>query len=249
MAHVAQLWRHPIKSHGREALDRVMLTAGQTMPWDRHWAVTHDATRFVPGAWAACQNFMTTTRTPGLAGIWAVLEQDSPTLTLHHQDLDSLRFAPDDPAGVTAFLTWIAPLCPDNRARPVGLVAVAGRGMTDTDYPSVSVMNTASHDAVCAVAGQSLDAERWRGNIWLAGLDAWDEHGWIGRTVSVGGVVLTVQERITRCLSTASNPYSGQRDVDTLGLLRNGWNHTDFGVYAQVVTGGTIHLGDGVRVN
>ena len=29
---VSSLWRHPIKSHGRESLDAVTLIAGQTMP-------------------------------------------------------------------------------------------------------------------------------------------------------------------------------------------------------------------------
>ena len=42
---VTALWRHPIKSHGREALTRARLTAGATMPWDRTWAVAHDAAR------------------------------------------------------------------------------------------------------------------------------------------------------------------------------------------------------------
>ena len=40
---VTQLWRHPVKSHGREALERVTLTAGETLPWDRLWAVAHDS--------------------------------------------------------------------------------------------------------------------------------------------------------------------------------------------------------------
>ena len=44
MGAVAELWRHPIKSHGRETLDAVEFTAGACMPWDRHWAVTHDET-------------------------------------------------------------------------------------------------------------------------------------------------------------------------------------------------------------
>ena len=249
MAHVAQLWRHPIKSHGREALDAVTLTAGQTMPWDRHWAVTHAATHFVPGSWAACQNFMISSRTPGLAGIWAELDEGAATLTLRHQDLGELTFAPNNPLGVVAFLDWTLPLCPDNRARPVGLVTVPGRGMTDTEYPSVSVMNAASHNAVAIAAGHTLDAERWRGNIWLTGFDAWEELTWIGRTIAIGPVVLAIREPIVRCQSTAANPYSGQRDVDTLGLLTDGWTHKNFGVYAEVVVGGMVRLGDSAKVN
>ena len=39
----AHLWRHPIKGHGVEAVDAVTLAAGATMPWDRVWAIAHEA--------------------------------------------------------------------------------------------------------------------------------------------------------------------------------------------------------------
>jgi uncharacterized protein YcbX len=38
-ARLAQIWRHPIKGHGRETLERVTLSAGSTLPFDRAWAV------------------------------------------------------------------------------------------------------------------------------------------------------------------------------------------------------------------
>ena len=248
MPQVAQLWRHPIKSHGREALDSVTLTAGQTMPWDRHWAVTHDATKFVAGVWAACSNFMIGTRTPGLAGLWAALDEATSTVTLRHQSLGTMTFSPDDPAGQAAFLAWISPLCPPDRARPVAVVK-GPIGMTDTAFPSISIMNTASHQAVVDAAKVPVEPERWRGNIWLDGFDPWAEHGWIGQNLTIGPVVLTVREPIGRCLHTAANPVTGVRDIDTLGTLERGFGHKNFGVYAEVVTGGTIRLGDGARVS
>lgn len=247
MPQVAQLWRHPIKSHGREALDSVTLTAGQTMPWDRHWAVTHDATKFMAGSWAACPNFMIGTRTPGLAGLWAALDEATCTVTLRHQSLGTVTFCPDDPAGQAAFLAWISPLCPQDRARPVAVVK-GPMGMTDTAFPSISIMNTASHQAVADAAKVPVEPERWRGNIWLDGLDPWAEHGWIGQNLTIGPVVLAVREPIGRCLHTAANPVTGVRDVDTLGTLERSFGHKNFGVYAEVVTGGTIRLGDGAEV-
>lgn len=44
-ARVGAIWRHPIKAHGREALGRVILTEGETIPWDRRWAVAHEQAR------------------------------------------------------------------------------------------------------------------------------------------------------------------------------------------------------------
>ena len=48
---VSSLWRHPIKSHGREALEQVTLSAGQTMPGDRVWAVAHEASKADDSVW------------------------------------------------------------------------------------------------------------------------------------------------------------------------------------------------------
>ncbi|MFL2810726.1 MAG: hypothetical protein ACJ0BV_04385 [Paracoccaceae bacterium] len=36
---LSNIWRHPLKSHGREELEHANLNVGQAMPWDRHWGV------------------------------------------------------------------------------------------------------------------------------------------------------------------------------------------------------------------
>lgn len=41
-ATVTEIWRHPIKSHGREPLESVTLEAGKALPLDRLWAVAHE---------------------------------------------------------------------------------------------------------------------------------------------------------------------------------------------------------------
>ncbi len=243
---VTALFRHPIKSHGRESIDAVTLTAGKTMPWDRTWAVTHEATKFDPAQpeWVNCRNFMLGTRTPGLAGIWARLDEESRTITLTHQDLEAITFRPDDSEDAARFLDWVAPLCPDNRAAPADVVSIEGRGMTDSAYPSVSVMTTASHAAVAEAMGQPLETERWRGNIWLDGAAEWEEFGWIGRDLRLGETVLRIREPIRRCAHTSSNPRTGKRDTDTLGVLNGEFGHQNFGVYAEVIEGGALRLGD-----
>ncbi len=250
MATVANLWRHPIKSHGREALDSITLSAGQTIPWDRHWAVTHATTKFDPAApeWVSSRNFMIATLTPGLAGLWAQFDAQTGMLTLRHTDLGRLSFAPDDPADTPRFLAWIAPLCPPDRPQPTAIVRAPGRGMTDTPFPSVSIMNTASHRDFEARAGASVDIERWRGNIWLDGLDPWVERDWIGQNVQIGGAILAVREPVKRCAHTAANPHTGQRDMDPPTMLRQFYGHGDFGVYGEVVQGGAVRLGDMAKV-
>jgi uncharacterized protein YcbX len=247
---VTQLWRHPIKSHGREALERIDLTPGQAVPFDRFWAVQHDqSTHDDPGeGWITYQNFMIGTRTPALAGLWAKLDETERRITLKHEKLGEFSFRPDDLLDASQFLAWIAPLIPENRAQPRRILRAGTRGMTDTDYPSVSVMNESSHRAVSQKLGRTLEPERWRGNIWLDGLAPWEEFDWIGKQVRIGTAVLTFEERIERCLHTAANPHTGQRDADTLGALTSGWGHTDFGIYTRVVEAGTVAIGDTAEV-
>lgn len=243
---VSALWRHPIKSHGRESIDSIDLIAGQTMPWDRTWAVTHEATQpsATDGGWVSCHNFMIGTRTPGLAGLWAELDTENRRVTLRHASLGELSFHPDDSADQIRFLDWIVPLCPANRSRPTGIVSAGSRGMTDSDYPSLSIMTTASHRAVAAPLGGVLEPERWRGNIWLDGTAPWEEFDWIGHEVRIGDAVLRVEEPIRRCAHTTANPHTGARDADTLGTLERNFGHQDFGVYARVIEGGTVRIGD-----
>jgi hypothetical protein len=69
----------------------------------------------------------------------------------------------------------------------------------------------------------------------------------VGRTLRVGGAELEVVERIGRCRATEADPDTGERDTETLALLRDRFGHTDFGVIARVVGSGRIALGDEVR--
>lgn len=250
MATVADLWRHPIKSHGRESVARAMLTAGATFPWDRTWAIRSDNSRIDPAdpVWGPSANWAIGTRNPRLAGIWASLDEGTATLMLTHRDLPPLTFRPDDPADLPRFLDWVAPITPENRARPDAIVRLPDRGMTDTPYPSVTVMNRASHEAVAAHLGQPLEIERWRGNIWLDGPPAWEEDGWIGRRLRIGGAVLTVREPVVRCLHTAASPVSGLRDADTLGALDRLRGIRHFGLYCEVTETGPVARGDSVTV-
>lgn len=251
MPRVSALWRYPIKSHGREAIESIMLEVGKTIPWDRHWAVTHTQSKFNPAnpAWAGCRNFMIGSMNPGLAGLWATLDEGTQTVTLRHDNLGEVVIRPDDATDATCFADWVAPLCRSEDLQPTGIVTAPGRGMTDTDYPTLSIMNIASHQSVADRLGHPLEQERWRGNIWLDGLEAWEEFDWIGKDVTIGDAVINIRDRIERCNHTKANPRTGQRDVDTLTTLETGWGHTDFGIYGVVTKAGRVNINDKAKVH
>ncbi|MCE8514229.1 MOSC domain-containing protein [Ruegeria pomeroyi] len=239
---VTGLWRHPIKSHGREALDSVTLNPGQTMPGDRVWAVAHEMSQADGSEWVHCGHFSRVSKVPELMAITATLDGDR--VTLRHPKRPDLEFAPETEAD--RFLEWVKPLMPQDRSQSARIIRVPGRGMTDSDFPSVTLCNMASHRAVEQRIGHPLSPLRWRGNIWFDGLPLWEEFDWLDREVQIGEVVFAVRERTDRCAATTTNPETGIRDADTLGALDH-WGHRDFSVRAEVIRGGTIRLGDEVH--
>ncbi len=239
---VARIWRHPIKSHGREQLTDVCLTAGCTMPYDRRWAVTHARTKADGSAWAPCANFTIGAKVPRLQAINAMVDEASGTVTLNHPDRPDLCFDPETEQ--QRFLDWVAPLLTNDHPPSTDIIRVPGRGMTDSDFPSVSLINLASHKAVSDHLGQELSPLRWRGNFILEALEPWEEFQWIGKRLRIGSAELHVRESIKRCKATNANPETGVRDADTLAVLRQGWGHQDFGIYAEVVTSGNVSVGD-----
>lgn len=242
---VASLWRHPIKAHGREALDRVTLSAGQTVPWDRAWAVAHEASQADGSEWVPCANFSRGAKAPALMAITCTLDEATASVTLNHPDRPAITVAPDDPDDASRLIDWVRPLMPEGRAASSRVVRAQARGMTDSDFPSVALCNLASHRAVEYEVGKPLSIHRWRGNIWIDGLAPWEEFDLVGRDLRIGDTVLRVRERTGRCKATTANPETGRQDADTLGALER-WGHTDFAVYAEVIEGGPVAAGDTV---
>lgn len=247
-ARVAEIWRHPIKSHGRESLARVTLRAGHTMPWDRRWAVAHDAAKADGTEWAPCQNFSRGAKAPKLQAISARSNLAEGTVTLTHPERDEITINPDDSADQARFIDWVQAISPGDRALPQRILRVADRGMTDTNYPSISILNAASHGQVAARIGKDISVNRWRGNLVLEGLEPWVERKWIGQELKLGGAILRVREEIVRCLATTASTRTGERDADTLQALMTGWGHQKFGIYAEVVRSGEVQKGDPLEI-
>lgn len=243
---LARIWRHPIKSHGREALSEVTLTAGQTLPGDRRWAVAHEASKADGSAWMPCANFSRAAKAGSLTAIHSRLDDATGRIVLTHPDLPPLAFDPATEG--QRLIDWARPLMPEGRAQSARLVQVPGRGMTDTAFPSISLLNAASNQAVGSAIGFDLSPERWRGNLLIEGLEPWVEWDWIGRALRLGTAVLKVEQRITRCNATRANPATGKTDADTLGALQTAFGHQDFGIYVTVLETGTIALGDRLEV-
>ena len=144
-------------------------------------------------------------------------------------------------------IDWLRPLWPETRPEPARVIRVPGQALTDQDQPLISINSTASLADLSARMGRELSPHRFRGNIWVEGWAPWGELDLIGQEITVGAARLRIEEPIGRCRATGANPETGQQDADTMGALEAGYGHTDFGVFARVISGGRVAIGDEVR--
>ncbi len=247
MIRLAHIVRHPIKSIGFEDMAGASLTKGRALPFDREWAVAHDAAKFqVLTEWQPKMNFLRGVAGHQLMAIRAKLDESSRRVTLMHPVAGEITVAPDTDGA--ALLDWLRPLWPADRPAAARVERVPGQAMTDWPDPFLSVLGLATNDELGRRMGKDLSRHRWRGNLWLDGLAPWQEFDLIGRQIQIGAAVLEIRQRITRCKATTVNPETGVSDADTLGALNMFYGHQDFGTYAVVVESGAIAVGDEVRI-
>jgi hypothetical protein len=95
-----------------------------------------------------------------------------------------------------------------------------------------------------------LAPSRFRPNIVLNGLPAWSEFNWVGQHVRIGSVTFKVLSRTVRCDATNVDARAGcgRPVLDVPALLNVHFpDHGPFlGVYARVVDGGVLNVGDAV---
>ena len=127
-----------------------------------------------------------------------------------------------------------------------------GRAVDRADG-SVSIVSDESVDELARQAGvDDADARRFRMLVGVSGGEPHVEDTWIGHDVRIGDAVVRVHEQVARCAITTKNPDTGERDLDTLRVIKayrgtRGRKQLDFGVYGEVVTPGRVRVGDPIE--
>jgi len=248
-ASLAEIRRYVVKGLNGEALEETVLAPGAGIPNDRRFALAHASSGFDrrDPHWLPKQHFLTLLRDERLALLDASFEPDGGVLTVRRDGRQVARGDITQPLGrmlIEQFLDAFLPAGP--RGNP-HIVEAPGTMLTDTPDALVSILNLASVKDIERVARAPVDPRRFRANLHLDGLPAWAETSWSGKTLGIGKARLEVLEPIGRCAATEINPDTAERNLHLLKILQQGFAHTNCGIYARVVEGGTIHLGDTVE--
>ncbi|KQM57655.1 MOSC domain-containing protein [Agreia sp. Leaf210] len=251
---IESLYRYPVKGLTPEPLDRVELETGLAFPADRLFALAkpsgaYDPDNFVP---LSKREYYVLLNTDRLAGLDATFDPETRVMRVAvqgHPVLVADLGTAEGRAELVELYARVADL-PDGEL-PV-LAEQPGYNFTDNAKDSLRMMNTislinrASIREFEARIGRELDPLRFRANVYIDGLEPWVERDWIGRQLQLGGpsgVTVRVLEETERCAATEVDPTTARRDVPVVRLLHENYGHEIMGVFAEVLSSGTLERG------
>lgn len=242
------LYRYPVKGLTPEPLESVRLSAGETLPFDRAWAIENGPGRFDPDAPRHLPKitFLMLMRDERLATLRSQLHEATTTLTITRDGKPVARGDLSTPLGRKMLEQFVAAYMRASLRGAPRIVSAPGHSFSDVAQKCVHIVNLASVRELERVSGRPIDPLRFRANLHIDGLPAFAERSLVGKTLAIGDVRLSAFANTTRCAATEVDPATGARDIAVPSLIRRQWGHEDFGIYAMVDTGGTIRRGDAV---
>jgi uncharacterized protein YcbX len=261
MPRVVALYRYPVKGFTPEACERLTVLDNGRIAGDRALAFRFGDSQLPEEAWSRKHGFAVLVNTPGLARISTRFDYDERRLRLE-ADGDVIADETLDDAGrrrleaaVERFVLGLAdnPLADHPERRPLRLI---GDGVSpryqDSEQGQVTLHSRESLAAVASAFGApTVDELRFRSNIAIEGVNAWEEQDWIGRRVRIGAVELDVARSKTRCLATHANPRTGERDLRVMQTLVQAFGQREPTFAVALMThgrGGEIRVGDTVEL-
>jgi uncharacterized protein len=243
---VLGLWRHAVKSLQGERLESARFE-DDGLVGDRRWGIRD----------ARTGRILTARRRPELLGAVASYDGELPVIALPGggtavgpgQDTDgllsrwlgspvSLVASAEDAGGRAEYFADAT----DDTSQAIEWTMPAGRYV---DSAAVLVLSTASLRTAAELhPGGVWDPRRFRPNVLLdVDGEGWPEDQWAGRTLTVGSVVLVPLEPCVRCTMVTRAQPGLEADTDVFRTLAR--HHRGlFGVWCDVLTGGTVSVGD-----
>jgi len=249
-AQVTSLYRYPVKGLSPEPLPRVALEVGETLPSDRRYAIENGPSGFDPEApaWLPKSHFLMLMRNERLAGLETRFEDRSNLLTIRKGGDVAAQGDLETPEGRLAIEQFfVANFASDLKGAPK-ILSSAGHSFSDVARKVVSIINLASARAIENMVGAPVHPLRFRANLYVEGWPAWHEFDLMDRTLAIGATRLKVVKRIVRCAAVNVDPDSAERDLAIPQALQRRLGHGDCGIYAEVIAGGTIAVGDAITV-
>lgn len=241
------LYRYPVKGLSAEPLMHAQLKALGYFPGDRLFALENGPSGFDPEAPTHQPKikFLMLMKNDALAKLQSRYDDGTGILTIKLDGQIGVQACLLEPSGresVEAYLSNY--IQSDIRGALRLLTAPEGFRFTDSKSGFISLVNLSSVKSLAQRLDAYLDPLRFRANIYIDQAAPWSEIDWPGREMRLGEARLEILKMTDRCAATGVEPGTGIRNMDVVQALHKNFGHNDCGVYARVISGGRVALGD-----
>jgi len=115
-------------------------------------------------------------------------------------------------------------------------------------FNSISLINLNSIEDFEKRINHKVEFQRFRGNFYVDGINAWEEQNWIGKNLKINNVLFKVERNIPRCVAINLKPKTDNSDLNLLQSLKKAYNHFDMGIYLRSLNDGKIKVGNTIKL-
>lgn len=250
---IETLTRYPVKGLSGQVLDTVELNAGHGFPCDRKFGFARPDSGFNPSNPKPLPKtkFYMLARDASLALLDTAFNEDTGELSMVGPGASG-QFDITTSDGKSAASEFLGSYLSLPNGEMPQLYEASPHRFTDVSVVSremmnaVSLINLDSVNEFSKAVDHHVDPRRFRGNIHLSGLKPFEELDMVGKVLTIDTVQLKIVKRTKRCPATEVDLTTGERNLKTPKLLQTHYGHMDMGVYAEVVKGGRLSVGDKV---
>lgn len=246
---IHQLWQYPVKGFGGNQMPLAKLQQGGYFPNDRQFAISigdEKTATASDGTWFRKAHFLQLMSHDLLAEYSCRYDDAAnPKLELLHHGVTCLSIDPAEPADCQRFEDFFFTLLGSKLRGKPRLMTMKHQAYSDQSTALISIASQASLDAFAQATNTKPDSRRFRINIIIDGGAPFAEEGLIGKTLRCGDALLLVKEPVGRCAAINVDPATAKRNPDDyVRFMKAHFGHSNLGIFAEVINGGIIRLGD-----
>ena len=114
---------------------------------------------------------------------------------------------------------------------------------------SISLINKKSISDFSNKISTNIEIERFRANIYIDGIAAWEERDWIGKTININNIKFFVSDEISRCSATNLKPSTDIVTINLPNQLKKTYDHINMGLYIVPQQNGVISKEDKIIIH
>ena len=112
---------------------------------------------------------------------------------------------------------------------------------------TISLINLNSIKDFNKKINKEIEFERFRGNIYIKDLEAFEERKWINKVIKINDTEFKVLKYIPRCSATNLKINSEKADINLPNMLKKTYGHIDMGIYLFPLKNGQVKIGDSIH--